>query len=55
MTSFVVNGDFLSSFNGVLGAKTIGKKVILPKQSRSMFENHKIKSVIKALKQKGYE
>ncbi|HLO85028.1 MAG TPA: hypothetical protein VK203_08470 [Nostocaceae cyanobacterium] len=56
MTVFVVGGDFLNNYiNSPLGAKPIDNFVMLPQQSSSATENHKMESVKKALKQTGHE
>ena len=56
MTVYVVDGEFLNGLNqSVLGAKAIDKFILLPKQEGGPFDNHSMKSVIKALEQKGYD
>lgn len=55
MTVYVVEGEFLNGFNQILGAQAIDKFILLPKQKGGPFDNHSMKSVLKALEQKGYD
>ena len=55
MTVFVVEGEFLSTFNKAIGAVPIDKYVTLPKQKGGAFDNHSMKAVIKALDEANYE
>lgn len=50
-----IDGEFLNFINNVLGAHPIDKFIILPKQEGGPIDNHSMKSVIKALEQKGYD
>lgn len=55
MTVYVVEGEFLNSLNKILGARPIDKFILLPKQKGGPFDNHSMKSVLKALEPKEYE
>jgi len=51
----VVEEEFLSTFNKMIGAVPIDKYVTLPKQEGDAFDNHSMKAVIKALDEANYE
>lgn len=56
MTAFIVEGEFLNTFNKtVLNAKPIDKIVKLPKQKGNSFYNHSMEAVKKALYEAHYK
>lgn len=55
MTVYVGESESLNVLNPILGAQAIDKVILLHKQKEGPFDNHSMKSVLKALEQKEYE
>ena len=55
MTVYVGESESLNVLKHILGAQAIDKFILLPKQKKGPFDNHSMKSVLKALEQKEYE
>ena len=55
MTVYVGESESLNVLKHILGAQAIDKFILLPKQKEGPFDNHSMKSVLKALEQKEYE